>query len=136
MTTHIGAEIRPIGRILSNGKYTKDEVHFYIDGTIYKYNSQGIILQDIVKAVDGITCFQPSNIQHVPRFSAVLWLPMSFYRLRTSSVINQEQRRIVVFFTKHRAFITLFRILSLVIREIQKLLTNFHIVLETIVSFT
>lgn len=31
-------------RILSNGRYTKDEVHFYIDGTIYKYNSQGIIL--------------------------------------------------------------------------------------------
>ena len=31
-------------RILSNGMYTKDEVHFYIDGYLYKYNSQGIIL--------------------------------------------------------------------------------------------
>lgn len=31
-------------RILSNGMYTKDEVHFYINGTLYKYNSQGIIL--------------------------------------------------------------------------------------------
>jgi hypothetical protein len=31
-------------RILGNPSYTKEEVHFYIDGTIYKYNSQGIIL--------------------------------------------------------------------------------------------
>jgi len=31
-------------RIFENGGYTKKEVHFYIDGTLYKYNSQGIIL--------------------------------------------------------------------------------------------
>ena len=31
-------------RIFKNGIYTKNEVHFYIDGTLYKYNSQGIIL--------------------------------------------------------------------------------------------
>ena len=31
-------------QILNNKEYMKDEVHFYIDGTIYKYNSQGRIL--------------------------------------------------------------------------------------------
>ncbi len=31
-------------RIFGNNEYTKKEVHFYIDGTLYKYNSQGIIL--------------------------------------------------------------------------------------------